>query len=536
MNVIERFKNYRNIIFIIILPILCFITRKISYPFYSSPFFELNDNSFFGNVELKIKNNPLEEWTYKLEYYNNTRLFFEAKYNKIILYFTFSDNKYYDDYYLSFVINLNINESLLNISNNSIFYSEDFNNTFVPIKITNNNIDIINKYFLSIKKRVIFILNKINFDFNKNNSNIKTELFFDDFDLIINLRKEKLTYKFFYLLQYFIISGINNIIFATYFWENNFQNINFLFIFVILAKINSENLNIIDLFKVSFPLIKIITFYPHLLIYGEFILSISDLVTIIVLIWMASLIIIFVFLSFELYINYYHCFNNKIVNNRIVIKNTNNIIKSKFIIFFLFLISFNIIFDSLFIQIITLILTIILTIYKHLTQREVMYQRDIDFSKFFYSLGVGIYFYHLLIHYFGKYYRIKPLYSSSFPFLSILLLILFLILIKVIEKQYKFVYIMKKDFEKLKILDKESCAICLKDFIYNKDKVDKIFCKVTQDENIHETLCNHYFHEKCLFNWRKYRNICPVCRKPLKIPNYHHFYDETPCIYKPSWL
>ena len=125
MNVIERFKNYRNIIFIIILPILCFITRKISYPFYSSPFFELNDNSFFGNVELKIKNNPLEEWTYKLENYNSTRLFFEAKYNKIILYFTFSDNKYYDDYYLSFVINLNINGTLLNIGNNSIFYSED---------------------------------------------------------------------------------------------------------------------------------------------------------------------------------------------------------------------------------------------------------------------------------------------------------------------------------------------------------------------------------------------------------------------------
>ena len=95
---------------------------------------------------------------------------------------------------------------------------------------------------------------------------------------------------------------------------------------------------------------------------------------------------------------------------------------------------------------------------------------------------------------------------------------------------------MKKDFEKLKILDKESCAICLKDFIYNKDKVDKIFCKVTQDENIHETACNHYFHERCLFNWIKYRNICPVCRKPLKIPNYYHFYDETPCIYKPSWL
>ena len=533
MEVIEILKQYIFIIIIIILPILCFITRKISHPLYSIPFYELNDNSFFGFSELKLKNNPLEEWTYKLEYYNNTRLFIETKYNKIILYYTLSDNNYYDDYYLSFKIILNINNSLLNIDNNSIFYSEYFNNNFIPIKITNNNIDIINKYFLSKKKSVS--LNKIYFDYNKNNSNIKSELLFDDFDLIINLKKEKQTYKFFYLLQNFITSVINNIAFATHFWENNFQNINDFFIFVILAKINVENISIIDLFKVSFPLIKLIIFYPHLLIYGEFTLSISDLVTIILLIWMISLIIIFISLPIELYTNYYHCFNNKIVNGLIVIKNTKNITTNKFIIFFLFLISFNIIFNSLFIQTIALILTIILTIYKHLTQREVMYQKDIDFSQFFYAIGVGIYFYHLLIYYYGKYYRIKP-FNSSFLYFSILFLVLFLTLIKVIEKQYKLTYIMKKDFEKLKILDKESCAICLKDFIYNKDKVDKIFCKVTQDENIHETACNHYFHERCLFNWRKYRNICPVCRKPLKIPNYHHFYDETPCIYKPSWL
>ena len=43
---------------------------------------------------------------------------------------------------------------------------------------------------------------------------------------------------------------------------------------------------------------------------------------------------------------------------------------------------------------------------------------------------------------------------------------------------------MKKDFEKLKIIDKEYCSICLKYFNYDKNKNNKIFCRVTQDENI----------------------------------------------------
>ena len=96
---------------------------------------------------------------------------------------------------------------------------------------------------------------------------------------------------------------------------------------------------------------------------------------------------------------------------------------------------------------------------------------------------------------------------------------------------------MKKDFEKLKLLDEKCCSICLKNFDSDKNKINRLFCKVTQDENIHKTSCNHYFHERCLFNWRKYKNICPVCRKPLKIPNYYYFYDETPCIYRrEEWL
>ena len=165
MNVFEILKNNIFLVFIIILPILCFITRKISQPLYSIPFFELNDNSFFGIGKVNIKSNPSEQWIYNIEdIYNNTRLFIETKYNKIILYFTFSQSKYYDDYDFSFYVTLIINDSFLTRDNDYIFYSEDFYNNSNLIKISENNVGII-RYFFSRKK--IIPLNKISFKYNK---------------------------------------------------------------------------------------------------------------------------------------------------------------------------------------------------------------------------------------------------------------------------------------------------------------------------------------------------------------------------------
>ena len=153
------------LIFIIILPILCFITRKTSHPLYSIPLFELNDNSYLGTGKVNLKTNPTKQWIYKFEeIYNNTRLFIETKYNKIILYFTFSQNKYYDDYDFSFYVTLIINDSFLTRDNDYIFYSEDFYNNSNLIKISENNVGII-RYFFSRKK--IIPLNKISFKYNK---------------------------------------------------------------------------------------------------------------------------------------------------------------------------------------------------------------------------------------------------------------------------------------------------------------------------------------------------------------------------------
>ena len=47
----------------------------------------------------------------------------------------------------------------------------------------------------------------------------------------------------------------------------------------------------------------------------------------------------------------------------------------------------------------------------------------------------------------------------------------------------------------------EACSICL-----------NLFGKEDSNENIVKTICNHFFHEKCLAEWVKRMDNCPVCR------------------------
>ena len=111
-----------------------------------------------------------------------------------------------------------------------------------------------------------------------------------------------------------------------------------------------------------------------------------------------------------------------------------------------------------------------------------------------------------------------------------------MILKYIIKNEYKVAYIMKEDFKRIKEVENDCCSICLGNFNYNK-KHDKIFfCKITEEDNIYKTRCHHYFHEKCLFRWRKYQNICPICKKPLEIPKFYYFFEENPCIYTLEFL
>ena len=85
---------------------------------------------------------------------------------------------------------------------------------------------------------------------------------------------------------------------------------------------------------------------------------------------------------------------------------------------------------------------------------------------------------------------------------------------------------MKDDFNKLTILNNECCSICLNKF-KNTHNGRNIFCKISEQDNIHLTKCKHYFHEICLFDWRKRKNICPHCRTTLEIPKYYYFYSYS---------
>lgn len=50
------------------------------------------------------------------------------------------------------------------------------------------------------------------------------------------------------------------------------------------------------------------------------------------------------------------------------------------------------------------------------------------------------------------------------------------------------------------------CAICFEDYEVNENEVRKL-------------LCNHFFHEKCIFPWLRNNASCPVCRTSLASEN-----------------
>ena len=103
-------------------------------------------------------------------------------------------------------------------------------------------------------------------------------------------------------------------------------------------------------------------FYFHLLIHGEFILSYFDFISTLLIIWKIFILYIAVFLIFVININYYHCFNNKILNNQIVTKDEIITIKFSKMIFIYFLLIFNIIFTSIYIKAFLFIISLISTI------------------------------------------------------------------------------------------------------------------------------------------------------------------------------
>ena len=520
-------KNFRLLITLFILPFICILIRKISPSYDSNRFKEFNDKSYFSASNSFILKNKSMENSLNIQDYNNTRIYFETKYNKIKLYITLSKENYYDGKRIQFSIYLNIN-NLSNITyiNNSFTYSENYENKMEEIQFKQ-----IKESLMNYKKK--YLMKYISIKFDSNYTNVECKIFFEDFDFVFQLKREKYSYKIFYLLEslislifFFVIICVN-----IEEQDHNLQNISIIFLFIIRTKILISMFSrIISLFKVGIALFKIIKFYFHILIYGEFILTMSDIMMIVILILFLLCLGNYIQILKDNEGNYFYCFNNKIENNKIV-PNKNKNINYIYIIFSIVFFGTEIIDKSgiIYFNFIPLYIGLISAIIKYLTQRDITYLKDKKFCIRFYSFGTIIYSYYLFINSLGEFYRIKFTFKI-YPFIIVFLL--YITLYYIIINEYKLTYVMKDDFAKLKKLDKECCSICLKDFCYNIKNESKLFCKVNQEHNIHKTICNHFFHEKCLFLWRKYGNLCPICKKGLNIPKYYYFYEYTPCIYK----
>ena len=519
------------IIFIILflIPIISFIIRKVSPPLSSNYWNYLNDISFYGTNKFIYKNNSINN-NILIKDYKNIRLFTQTKYNQINFYFTLLNSENYDDERFEFSITLYTNKSLIIYDNISISYIKNFDKEYsTTFKYTKH-------FYRSIlEKKIKYLLDSIKIKYikNENNTFFECKLSFKDFDLILNLKKEKFTYRFFYLFEclfdllfYFIMALL-----ISRFDEKNNQNLCIIYLLCIRAKILLSFLSdIYDLFKVGVSFIKYLIFYFHLVIYGEFLLSLIDIVSLIFLVILIFFIIVYFINIYDNDGNIFYCYNNTIINGKIVKKNIKlDLLKQKLlssVIFFIISI-----FDysnSIYIKFIPLYISISISIIKYLFQRESIFKKDKEFCFLFYLYGIIIYLYFLMKFNLGVFYRTKPTFAIL-PFINILLL--YSLLIFIIKNEYKVKYIMKEDFQKIKEVENDCCSICLKDFKFNKNNDYIFFCKITEEDNIHKTKCHHYFHEKCLFNWRKHKNICPICKTKLDIPKYYYFYDENPCIY-----
>ena len=77
----------------------------------------------------------------------------------------------------------------------------------------------------------------------------------------------------------------------------------------------------------------------------------------------------------------------------------------------------------------------------------------------------------------------------------------------------------KEEFRQLRIADAldGECTICLEPMDKNKDKtaIEKCLSCLEEKDITTKLPCDHLFHGKCINNWKKQQNECPLCRQPI---------------------
>ena len=269
---LEFLVKYRLSIVIIILPLFCFIFRRFFLP---NNLKELNEKSFYSISNKFVSSNDLIIKELKFNDYNNSRIYLKTNYNKISIFVILLKENYYDEKRIEFSICLNIN-NLSNIyyANNSFDYSEKFGDK------NNIKFNIINENIFNLKKN--YTLKFVSIKLRSNFTDLELECFFEDFDIIMDLKKEKFTYKFFYLFESFITLIFNFLLSGNILSieEYNMQNISIIFLLIIRKKLVLQFIHRnLDFFHIGTPIFKIFTFYFYLLINGELIFSLTDIMT-----------------------------------------------------------------------------------------------------------------------------------------------------------------------------------------------------------------------------------------------------------------
>ena len=63
----------------------------------------------------------------------------------------------------------------------------------------------------------------------------------------------------------------------------------------------------------------------------------------------------------------------------------------------------------------------------------------------------------------------------------------------------------------------QSCIICLEEFKSNETKNDSEKKELLEKEDVSTLDCGHKFHKKCIDDWSKKEQSCPLCRAKIGI-------------------
>ena len=153
--------------------------------------------------------------------------------------------------------------------------------------------------------------------------------------------------------------------------------------------------------------------------------------------------------------------------------------------------------------------------------------REEDYYKVVYDLINDVYYTYIsnLKYYNSFFYKNLDKIFPTFLviFISVSIIISYIKYVPESEREKKIKEFLERNkTRKVKHIMTETCIICLEKFmpIEEKLKIENFLDKKKLKEEQTTFLeCGHQFHEKCIIEWLKIQNKCPLCRIEIKYGN-----------------